>query len=123
MHTFLLSIGSNTYAKRNIEKAKKALQVLFPDIVFTPAVASKPYGKKYKRPFLNVLAVFQSSPEPEKIIIALKEIEKRMGRLPADKEKGRIVIDIDLIKKDNTVLRPKDFEPSYVQELLKYITS
>lgn len=121
MHTFLLSIGSNTYAKANIRKAKIVLTANFPDIVFTKTITTNAYGKTYKRPFANLLAVISHPAEADELNVELKAIEKEMGRKSTDKEKGRAIIDIDLIKCDETILRPKDFERDYVQELLQYV--
>lgn len=118
MHTILLSIGSNTYAKKNIEKAKRELAAVFGNIRFSNSCESLPYGKKYTRPFLNLLAVFHSDEDPQQICRKAKAIESAMGRKPEDKEKGRVVIDIDLVQYDDNVMKPRDFERDYVQNLL-----
>lgn len=97
------------------------LENLFPEIVFTEALTTKPYGDHYKRPFVNVLAVAYHSAGADEINAQLKEIEKRLGRTTEDKAKGKVVIDLDLIAADGEILRPKDFERSYVQDLLPQI--
>lgn len=97
------------------------LKKLFPEIVFTEALTTKPYGKHYKRPFVNVLAVANHSAPTDEINAQLKEMEKRMGRAPEDKAKGKVVIDLDLVAADGEILRPKDFERDYVQDLLPQI--
>lgn len=96
---------------------------MFSEIVFTEALSTKPYGDHYKRPFVNVLAIAHHSASADEINAQLKEIEKRLGRAPADKQKGKVVIDLDLIAADGKILRPKDFERSYVQDLLPQIDS
>ena len=120
MHAVLLCIGSNTYAKRNIVKAKQKLDVVFPNIKYTPVCESNPYGLKYKRYFLNLLASFSTEKNPNEICLKMKQIESEMGRKTDDKSKGRVIIDIDLVRYDNEVLKPKDFERSYVQDLLVF---
>ncbi|MDR1742413.1 MAG: 2-amino-4-hydroxy-6-hydroxymethyldihydropteridine diphosphokinase [Dysgonamonadaceae bacterium] len=122
MHHILLSIGSNTYAKRNTDKAKRQIETVFPDIRFSESCTSKAYGKKYKRPFLNLLAAFESDKSAQEICKRVKQIESEMGRKPEDKEKGRVVIDIDLIRYDDNILKQSDFERSYVQDLLKFFS-
>lgn len=118
MHTILLSIGSNIYAKNNIDKAKRMLLHYFPDIVFTSSVLSEPYEDKYIYPFRNILATFQSDLSPAEIIQRVKLIESAVGRSPRDRHSGKVVIDIDLLKYDDAILRPADYERRYVQELL-----
>ena len=97
------------------------LKKLFPEIVFTEALTTKPYGNHYKRPFVNVLAVANHSSPTDEINAQLKDIEKRLGRTPEDKAKGKVVIDLDLVVADGEILRPKDFERDYVQDLLPQI--
>lgn len=123
MHAYLLSISSNFQARSNLTGARRMLENLFPEIVFTEALTTKPYGNHYKRPFVNVLAVAYHSACADEINAQLKEIEKRLGRTPEDKAKGKVVIDLDLIAADDEILRPKDFERSYVQDLLPQIDS
>ena len=121
MHKIILSIGSNTYAKRNIAEAKRKMEAVLPKIRFSEIRMSKPYGKKYKRSFLNLLAVFESDKTAGEICSRVKKIESEMGRKPEDKEKGRVIIDIDLVRYDDSILKPKDFERSYVQDLLEFL--
>ena len=121
MHAYLLSISSNFQARSNLTEARQMLENLFPEIVFTEALTTKPHGDHYKRPFVNVLAVAYHSAGTDEINAQLKEIEKRLGRTPEDKAKGKVVIDLDLIAADGEILRPKDFERSYVQDLLPQI--
>ena len=121
MHAYLLSISSNFQARSNLTEARQMLENLFPEIVFTEALTTKPHGDHYKRPFVNVLAIAYHSAGTDEINAQLKEIEKRLGRTPEDKAKGKVVIDLDLIAADGEILRPKDFERSYVQDLLPQI--
>ena len=121
MHAYLLSISSNFQARSNLTEARQMLENLFPEIVFTEALTTKPHSDHYKRPFVNVLAVAYHSAGADEINAQLKEIEKRLGRTPEDKAKGKVVIDLDLIAADGEILRPKDFERSYVQDLLPQI--
>ena len=123
MHAYLLSISSNFQARSNLTGARRMLEKLFPEIVFTEALTTKPHGDDYKRPFVNVLAVAYHSAGVDEINAQLKEIEKRLGRTPEDKAKGKVVIDLDLIAADGKILRLKDFERSYVQDLLPQIDS
>jgi len=88
-------------------QSSKMLKNMFSEIVFTEALPTKPYGDHYKRPFVNVLAIANHSASADEIDAQLKEIEKRLGRAPADKQKGKVVIDLDLIAADGKILRPK----------------
>jgi 2-amino-4-hydroxy-6-hydroxymethyldihydropteridine diphosphokinase len=52
----------------------------------------------------------------------LKQIERDNGRLPEDKAQGIVKLDIDLLKFDDYVLKPKDLEKDFVMEGIKLLT-
>ncbi|SRR5690554_776242 len=118
MSTILLSIGSNTFAKTNIDKAKRMLSFIFQDIIFSEPILSEPDDDKYKYLFRNILASFETDMSQEEIIDKIKQIERAVGRTPKDKYQGKVVIDIDLLKYGEEIVRPQDFEKEYVQQLL-----
>lgn len=118
MSTILLSIGSNRFAKTNIDKAKRMLSRLFPGMIFTPPILTEPDDEKYTFLFRNVLAKVETELMPEEIIEKIKQTERAVGRSPRDKYLGKVIIDIDLIKYNDEILRPNDFQREYVQQLL-----
>ncbi|WP_298649757.1 2-amino-4-hydroxy-6-hydroxymethyldihydropteridine diphosphokinase [uncultured Proteiniphilum sp.] len=118
MSTILLSIGSNTFAKTNIDKAKRMLSFLFPGIVFSEPILTEPEDEKYSYLFRNVLARANTEMSPEEVIDKIKQTERAVGRTPRDKYLGRMIIDIDLIQYENRILRLQDYERDYVQQLL-----
>lgn len=118
MSRILLTLGSNTFAKTNIDKAKRMLTYLFPDIIFSEPILTEPEDDRYSYLFRNILAVVDTDLQPEEVISKIKQTERAVGRSPRDKYVGKMVIDIDLVKYGNTILRPKDYEREYVQRLL-----
>jgi 2-amino-4-hydroxy-6-hydroxymethyldihydropteridine diphosphokinase len=98
MSTILLSIGSNTFAKTNIDKAKRMLSYLFPGIIFSEPILSEPEDDSFKYLFRNILASFETDLSQEEIIEKIKQTERAVGRTPKDKYQGKVVIDIDLLK-------------------------
>ncbi len=121
MSTILLTIGSNTFAKTNIDKAKRMLTFVFPDIIFSEPILTEPEEEKYSYLFRNILAVVDTEMRPEEVIDKIKQTERAVGRTPRDKYLGKVVIDIDLIKYGDNILRPQDYEREYVQRLLETI--
>ena len=122
MATFLLSIGSNTFAKTNIEQARRMLTRLFPDIVFSQSVLSEPDDERYSFLFRNVLAMAETDYSPVEVIDKIKQTERAVGRSPRDKYIGKVIIDIDLIRYNEEILRPEDFQREYLQQLLTTFT-
>jgi 2-amino-4-hydroxy-6-hydroxymethyldihydropteridine diphosphokinase len=118
MSTIILSIGSNTFAKTNIDKAKRMLSRLFPEITFTQPILTEPEEEKYSYLFRNILAKAETDMTPEEVIDKIKQTERAVGRSPKDKYQGKVIIDIDLIQYNDKILRPEDYGRNYVQQLL-----
>lgn len=121
MHKVLLSIGTNTDTRFNLNRAISSLLTYFPTIQFTEVTESSPYGNSYVGSFLNALAFFHTDLCKEELVIDLKKIEKSMGRLPNHKAEGKVIIDIDLIKWDDEIIKPEDFQRSYITDLLEFV--
>lgn len=118
MHKVLLSIGTNSDACSNMKQAKNLLLSYFQNIKFTSTLKTEAYGENYTEPFLNSLAFFETEKKKDEVEWLLKLIEKKMGRKPSHKSEGRIIIDIDLIKWNNEVLKPNDLKQDYMPQLL-----
>ena len=118
MSTILLSIGSNTFAKTNIDKAKRMLAYLFPNIVFSDPILSEPEDDNFKYLFRNILACCTTDLNLEEVINKIKQTERAVGRTLKDKYQGKVIIDIDILKYDDEVIRPQDLEREHVQQLL-----
>ena len=118
MSTILLSIGSNTFAKTNIDKAKRMLLYLFPNIVFSDPILSEPEDDNFKYLFRNILACFTTDMNLDELISKIKLTERAVGRTPRDKYQGKVIIDIDILMYGDDVIRPQDLEKEYIQQLL-----
>src|SRR5690554_2563240 len=118
MSTILLSIGSNTFAKTNIDKAKRMLSYLYPDIVFSQPILSEPEDENFKYLFRNILACFNTNMSQGEVLDKLKQTERAVGRTPKDKYQGKVVIDIDMIKFGDEIIRPQELDKEYIQQLL-----
>ena len=104
-----------------MNRAIDCLQSSFPTIQFTQVKESEPYGTTYKSSFLNTLAYFNTNLCKDALVLDLKNIEKNMGRHPNHKAEGKVIIDIDLLKWDNEITKPEDFQRSYIADLLKFV--
>jgi len=120
-HTIFLSLGANKGdRKNNIEQALQRLE----EIITIQAISSlyetepvgdgglpllfaqdggTPYNTEGGKPlpyFLNLACQGRTNLEPDKVLIALKEIEASMGRRPSFRNAPR-PIDIDILLYDN----------------------
>lgn len=106
MHRCVICIGSNYNKKNNVSFAQKCLKELFPSICFDREIETKPIGLDNPALFTNQLAAFFTESSQAEVIRQLKQIELQAGRLPEDKKKEKIVLDIDLVKYDELRLKP-----------------
>lgn len=118
MNTVIICIGTNYCSEYNIRCCKDILNATFRDIVYSDCIDTKPYGDRYVVDFKNQLGCFSTDLDAQNILIKIKEIESKMGRTKQDKLIGRVIIDIDLIKFNDDILKTKDWSRSYVQEML-----
>ena len=94
------------------------LSYIFPEIIFSEPILSEPEDDNFKYLFRNILASFETDMRQDEIIYKIKQTERAVGRTPKDKYQGKVVIDIDLLKYDDEIIRPLDFEKEYIQQLL-----
>jgi len=118
MNKVLLSIGTNEDKEANLAACHELLDNSFEEIHYSGTSVTSPYGAHYKNDFLNQLAIVYTNKEKEEISLLLKSIEKEMGRKKADKEKGVVKIDIDLVIWNGEVLKPTEISRSYIADLL-----
>jgi len=118
MNKALLSIGTNEERERNLILCHQFLNKEFEDIHYSKTSVTSPYGIVYKEDFLNQLAIIYTKKEREEVALFLKKIEKEIGRNDADKKKGIVKIDIDLVIWNDEVLKPADITRSYIADLL-----
>ena len=93
----------------------------FGTIRFSEAAYTEPVGLPGSGLFLNQVAVAGTEASQEEVEPALKDMEKRLGRMPDSKQKGQIPIDIDLLLWNGTILKPADWEKEYVQLLFRSV--
>ena len=124
MHKYIICLGSNYNREANLLLARNELERLFPSIYFTKEIDTEPVSLKIPLHFLNQLAVFFSAEGEEYVNRKIKEIEIISGRsTSSDKLKEKICLDIDLLACDNKILKPEDWERSYMKKLLLLLPS
>lgn len=113
----ILCLGSNSDCEANINSADDLLRRYFRSIRFSESVYTEPVGLAGSGPFLNQVALVCTDVSLEEVRLALKTMERQLGRRPESKEMGQIPIDIDLLLWNGEILKPADWEKDYVQLL------
>jgi 2-amino-4-hydroxy-6-hydroxymethyldihydropteridine diphosphokinase len=104
MHTIFLALGTNIAdKKKHIEDAISLLEEEVHVIVRAPIYESKPVGFAEQENFYNTVLKGQTNLSPEKLLLFVKKIEKKIGRVERFRN-GPREIDIDILLYDDLVL-------------------
>lgn len=116
---YTLCIGSNEHRHANLAFARRRLAEAFPGIRFSREEETQPLAFHRPVPFSNQLARFSSDWEQCEVCSRLKSIEREAGRLPGEKEREIVRLDIDLLACDELIYKPEDWERDYVRRGMK----
>ena len=118
---FIIGIGSNIDAKKNVKKAKKELIKLGEVIKETNIIKTKPLKFKQQNDFLNGAIMIQSDKSFSDMNSKLKEIETSLGRVRNSNKNGPRTIDLDILTYNNAItdkdVNSVDFIKDFVNEL------
>lgn len=131
MHRCIISLAANCNQKENLAEARKLLgQILF-DVRYTRELWTNPVGSVSSQPsargetnssecqYLNQLAYACTELSCDELERTLKAVECRMGRTEADRRKGIVRIDLDLMLYDDTRHHIQDWGRPYITQLLR----
>lgn len=118
---YTISIGSNECRECNMALARKRLSELFPGICFSPEEETAPLFFHRQAPFSNQVARFVSSLQADEVIACLKTIEREAGRMPGDKSREIVRLDIDLLQYGTVVHKPEDLKRNYIRKGLEQL--
>lgn len=116
----ILGMGSNTEGDKNLDLACQTLKKLYPAIRFSKRYQTSPIGfKTNPDKFLNQLAIFYTRETEEELKRILKSLEKQSGRLPEDKGREIVRLDLDILKINDTPLKANELNRPYYQRALQ----
>jgi len=116
-HHIIISLASNDHHVANMEAARIQLEQLLTEVHFTSAIWTEPIGTLNKSLYLNQLCKGTTALGMNLLSEVLKELEKRLGR--THNEDGVVAIDLDLLEYDNQRFHLRDWDRSYVKDLIK----
>ncbi len=117
----LLCLGTNTKPEVYLPAARRLLQETFPDIRFAPEETTLPVNFPLPTQFVNQMAVFTTARQMQEVNTQLKDIERKCGRTPEDKQRGCIKIDIDLMQYGDYRTKPNEMEREYIKRGIDFL--
>ncbi len=112
MHRVFVGLGSNRGDRHLfLSEATKALQAIpgWSLQNVSSLYETEPVGNKDQPFFLNGVAEFMCTAEPEEILKSLKDTERRVGRMPSERW-GPREIDLDLLYVGSLVRQGSGFQ-------------
>lgn len=118
--TIIIALGSNCGSGESIEKAKSIIKEKFGEARFTPSIKTEPIGN-FDTYFTNCIGTFTSCLSADEITKTLKSIEMECGDDKAIREKGRVVLDADLLLYGEKRCHVQDWDRPYIHTLLEML--
>lgn len=112
MAKYIITLGSNTPDKRErVAKALEQLNEWMTIVASTPVYSSPDAYHAGHPPYANAIVVAEATEESEVELDNLfKAYEKTEGR---DRRNPEVPIDMDIVVKNTTILRPRDYSAPY----------
>ncbi len=115
----ILALGSNENQESNMQLAQHKLErLLNGEVVFSETMWTDPLGIESDR-FLNCLAVGYTHHGVDQLYRALKQVERSIGSLRAERKRGVVKIDIDILLFGDQRYHASDWKRDYVSRLLE----
>ena len=121
MHDILIAIGTNVIADR-IRFVEVHLEQCFENVRFTQIIPTEPIGERFKgKQFFNAVMAGKTNLDKSEVEELLKSIEQLAGNTLDKRNMGVVEADIDLLMYDDVKLHEKDWQRSYIKELVERI--
>lgn len=121
MHDILIAIGTNVIADR-IRFVEVHLEQCFENVRFTQIIPTEPIGERFKgKQFFNAVMAGKTNMAMSEVEEQLKRIEQLAGNTLDKRNMGVVEADIDLLMYDDVKLHEKDWQRSYIKELVERI--
>ena len=121
MHNILIALGTNVIADR-IRFVETCLEQSFEEVRFTQTIPTEPIGERFKgKQFFNAVMAGNTNMAMSEVEEQLKRIEQLAGNTLDKRNMGVVEADIDLLMYDDVKLHEKDWQRSYIKELVERI--
>lgn len=121
MHDILIALGTNVVADR-IRFVEVHLEQCFENVRFTHTISTEPIGERFKgKQFFNAVMAGNTNMAMSEVEEQLKLIEQLAGNTLDKRNMGVVEADIDLLMYDDVKLHEKDWQRSYIKELVERI--
>lgn len=109
MNECFIGIGSNFSTDVYVQRACLSLRTLFQNVVFSQMLMTDPVDWISESKFMNMVVYCNTQLSATDLIAKLKQIEQELGRTKEDKDKGVVLIDLDLLSYNGAIIKQNDW--------------
>ncbi len=104
MTFYIVAVGSNIEAKKNIQQAFELLNSLYSPVKTARLLNTKPVGYTQQADFINTAFSFNCALSPAALKQELRKIEAQLGRVRTQNKNGPRTIDLDIVSIDRKIV-------------------
>ncbi len=132
-HKVIISLASNHDQETNLHQARLCLAQILSSCIYSDAIWTRPFHAGAaddgcgpddgEAMYLNQLVCATTSLDTDELSLALKDMERQLGRTGEDRRNGIVRIDLDLLQYDDQRHHLQDWGRPYIKALLSSINS
>ena len=122
IHTVVIALGSNHQPEAHLGRAREELKKLIHIERLSRNMQTEAIGMVSPH-FLNCMAIGTTTLSAPDLLSALKALERHCGDSRSERRGGRVHIDADLLRYDDTLYHRTDWTRDYIITLYNEITS
>lgn len=125
MNRAVIGIGSNLPdSEKIVLECCKKIREIVEDSEFSTCYETVPVSTIPQPNYHNCVGIITTPKAFDEIRAIFKSMEAEAGRTKSDKQRGVVILDIDIVKwNDEVVVSPRDFLQDYVQIGLRQLSS
>lgn len=123
MNRAVIGIGSNLPDSENIVlRCCRKIREIVGTVEFSSCYETVPVSAIPQPNYHNCVGVFETDKSYEETRSMFKQMETDAGRVKSDKQRGVVVLDIDIVIWNDNVVSPRDYLQDYVQIGLRQLS-
>lgn len=121
-HSVIICLGSN-YGDRtwNIRLAIRSLTKILEGEILVSELIESPSETGIGFPYFNAVMTGKTEMEYERLHNFCKHIESKAGRTPDRQRAGEIVLDVDIVVFDGTVMKEAEYYSCYFKKCIGHL--
>lgn len=124
MNRAVIGIGSNLPdSEKIVLECCKKIREIVEDSEFSTCYETVPVSTIPQPNYHNCVGIITTPKAFDEIRAIFKSMEAEAGRTKSDKQRGVVILDIDIVKWNDEVVSPRDFLQDYVQIGLRQLST